>query len=497
MNFKKTFALFVLLSTSLIFAQSGPPAYTGPISNMVQNVTLGTTTWNTIAPQPITPVIVVSGTTYWRNNTHSMILPNYTLPRAEGMADRLLFVDGSTGAIKVSNSFCFDSRYQPIGTYLTNEVDPTVSSWAKAVNKPTYTPSEVGAYPLSGNPSGFLTSFTENDPTVAAFIKAITTTDISNWNNKQNSLGYTPVNDARTITINGISQDLTTNRIWNVGDVTSSALTATLSNYVTSTSLTATLGGYATTSALAGKENIIVAGATSQYWRGDKTWQTLDKNSVGLANVSNTADSDKPVSTATQTAINTKQNTLVSGTNIKTVNGNSILGSGDLTVGVNYTAGTGISIASNVITNTVPDQIVSLTGANNLSVTGTYPNFTITQYVPTVFNPTRTLNSNFTISTIKQANVNYSISLQVTNPLLIGTSTAAAYLEYSINSGSTWVSVSDALISSGVGVAVAVAITNTQTQILTGTIPANALVRIRTTTSGTASVVYVRGQETY
>jgi len=43
-----------------------------------------------------------------------------------------------------------------------------------------------------------------------------------------------------------------------------------------------------------------------------------------------------------------------------------------------YTSGTGISIASNVITNTAPDQIVSITGGGATSVTGTYPNFTVT-----------------------------------------------------------------------------------------------------------------------
>lgn len=32
----------------------------------------------------------------------------------------------------------------------------------------------------------------------------------------------------------------------------------------------------------------ITAGTTSQYWRGDKSWQTLDKSAVGLGNVPNT-----------------------------------------------------------------------------------------------------------------------------------------------------------------------------------------------------------------
>lgn len=58
----------------------------------------------------------------------------------------------------------------------------------------------------------------------------------------------------------------------------------------------------------------------------------LAKGDVGLSAVDNTADADKPVSTATQTALNGKQATLVSGTNIKTINDESILGSGNITI---------------------------------------------------------------------------------------------------------------------------------------------------------------------
>jgi hypothetical protein len=55
-------------------------------------------------------------------------------------------------------------------------------------------------------------------------------------------------------------------------------------------------------------EPTITAGTTSQYFRGDKTFQTLDKTAVGLANVDNTSDANKPISTATQTALNLKSN---------------------------------------------------------------------------------------------------------------------------------------------------------------------------------------------
>jgi hypothetical protein len=64
----------------------------------------------------------------------------------------------------------------------------------------------------------------------------------------------------------------------------------------------------ATQTALNGKENTITAGTTGQYFRGDKTFQTLNKSAVGLGNVDNTSDANKPISTATQTALDLKVN---------------------------------------------------------------------------------------------------------------------------------------------------------------------------------------------
>lgn len=57
-------------------------------------------------------------------------------------------------------------------------------------------------------------------------------------------------------------------------------------------------------------EPAITAGTTAQYWRGDKTWQTLNKAAVGLASVDDTSDANKPVSTAQQTALNGKAATV-------------------------------------------------------------------------------------------------------------------------------------------------------------------------------------------
>jgi hypothetical protein len=81
-----------------------------------------------------------------------------------------------------------------------------------------------------------------------------------------------------------------------------------------------------------------------------KVTPTQLKTSLALNNVDNTSDANKPVSSATQTALDAKQATLVSGTNIKTVNNTSLLGSGNITI----SGGGGGTWGS--ITGTLSDQ---------------------------------------------------------------------------------------------------------------------------------------------
>jgi hypothetical protein len=163
-------------------------------------------------------------------------------------------------------------------------------------------------------------------------------------------------------------------------------------------------------------------------------------------------------------------------------------------------AGTGIIYDDETgeITNSAPDQTVTINSGTGISVSGSYPSFTIsnTSATPTITNSvSRSLNSNFTVSSSKNAYVTYTVACSATNPLLAGSSTANVYLEYSTNGGSSWVSVSQQSITSSVALAVSVALTQSQTNVVSGYIPANALVRLRSTTSGTASVTYITGQE--
>ena len=91
------------------------------------------------------------------------------------------------------------------------------------------------------------------------------------------------------------------------------------------------------------KEPTITAGTTGQYYRGDKTFQTLDKTAVGLGNVDNTSDANKPISSATQTALDAKLSNIVEDTTPQLggnldLNGNDINGTGNVDVTGNVIA---------------------------------------------------------------------------------------------------------------------------------------------------------------
>lgn len=110
--------------------------------------------------------------------------------------------------------------------------------------------------------------------------------------------------------------------------------------------------------------------ALSNHIADKENPHAVTKAQVGLGNCDNTSDLDKPISTATQAALDTKQDNLVSGTNIKTVNGNSILGSGDIdfkTLSGQELSGTGdISVKQITDINGVSQSIFGTDPINTL-----------------------------------------------------------------------------------------------------------------------------------
>jgi hypothetical protein len=93
-------------------------------------------------------------------------------------------------------------------------------------------------------------------------------------------------------TLESLGAEATANKVidFSVIDNITFPTTEAVANKITSDVVDlvdAQLTNYATTVQLATKENTITAGTTAQYWRGDKSWQTLDKTAVGLENVAN------------------------------------------------------------------------------------------------------------------------------------------------------------------------------------------------------------------
>jgi hypothetical protein len=98
---------------------------------------------------------------------------------------------------------------------------------------------------------------------------------------------------------------------------------------------------------LDGKEATITATTSADYYRGDKTFQPLNKTAVGLANVDNTSDANKPVSTATQTALDTKTNKLIT-TNRQTASYTLVLGDADKLVEMNVATANDLTVPASV-----------------------------------------------------------------------------------------------------------------------------------------------------
>ena len=93
----------------------------------------------------------------------------------------------------------------------------------------------------------------------------------------------------------------------------------------------------------------------------------VTKAQVGLGNVDNTSDANKPVSNATQTALNGKQDTLVSGNNIKTVANQSLVGSGNVALSK---SDVGLANVANVDTTNASNISSGTLDANRLATSG-------------------------------------------------------------------------------------------------------------------------------
>jgi hypothetical protein len=137
-----------------------------------------------------------------------------------------LTTTGTGAATLVANVLNIPTPPTATFTSLTTTGNSGASTLLSGVlNVPTYTLSGLGGQPLATNLtslSGLTYASTSFVKMTAAgvfsldtntYLTSITSSDVTT------ALGYTPVTNARTLTINGSTQDLTANRTWSVGDV--------------------------------------------------------------------------------------------------------------------------------------------------------------------------------------------------------------------------------------------------------------------------------------
>lgn len=77
-----------------------------------------------------------------------------------------------------------------------------------------------------------------------------------------------------------------------------------------------------------------------------------------------------------------------------------------------YSAGTAMSLVGTTFNNTAPDQTVSLTGAGTTSITGTYPNFTISSGTSLTNGTNTTVTGAGTVGSPYQVNVSLAATIQ-------------------------------------------------------------------------------------
>lgn len=231
----------------------------------------------------------------------------------------------------------------------------------------------------------------------------LSSTDWNTFNNKQNALGFVPYNSTNP---SGYTANSTDAQLRDRSTHTGTQLSSTISDFNTAVDARVVAG-------ITGKENTIAAGLTSQYWRGDKTWQTLDKTSVGLSNVDNTSDANKPVSTATQTALNLKYDAsnpsgYISANQTITFTGDAT-GSGNTSVSLTIPAATVTNAKmANMLSGYIKGRATAGTGA---------PEDLSTTQVKTLLslnNVNNTSDANKPISTATQAALDTKYS--ITNP---------------------------------------------------------------------------------
>lgn len=184
----------------------------------------------------------------------------------------------------------------------------------------------------------------------------------------------------------------------------------------------------------------------------------LTKSQVGLNNIDNTTDLNKPISTATQTALNGKLSSEVDG-----------------------------SITNEIQTLSLSGSNLSISSGNSVAL----PSIIVPTYNFTVIRPVNS--TSFTPSTSQSYRVYYNVEVSCTASIG-GASSGSVVLQY--YNGSSWVN-SGGVIKNSNTVTLAIVLNSVTVQggTISGEFPANTQLRLVSTSAGTTTITYNTGQE--
>ena len=374
------------------------------------------------------------------------------------------YIKNKPTAVSIFNN---DAGYLTAGTLSASEQDPIWNAakgnyytalqlstkfagsasveWLNIIN----TPTTLAGYGIT------------NAMSTAHAANGITAGNITNWNaafgwGNHNLMGY----------VTGVTA---TGPIFSSGgttpDISISKANATTAGYLSA----------ADWNTFNNKESSLAAGTTSQYYRGDKTWQTLDKAAVGLANVDNTTDLNKPISTATQGALDLKEN-------VGNKSTNTALGNSDL---LYPTQNAVKSYVDTQITNATPDATTLVKGkvqlAGDLGGTAALPS--VLKINGAALGTTTTTDANILVAnsaTSKWESVGMSGDVKIANTGLATIQPDAVTTGKIANANVTTAKIADANVTAskltaGAGTAGRVAVADVAGAVTYGNIPSSSI----------------------
>lgn len=275
----------------------------------------------------------------------------------------------TSGATEISTALA--SKADTATTYTKTEVDTALGGKVNTSTYETYTAATSTAIGNKANSSDVYTkSETSGATEIATALNAkldttaYTPTDLSNYYQKSETSGATQISTA----LDGKANTATTYTKTEVDNAITAATSTKQDTLVSGTNIKTinneSLIGSGNINIQGGGGNNVIELTQAQY----DALTDIDPDAFYIITDADGGATSGQVQTMINTAIATKQDTLVSGTNIKTINNESILGSGNIDIqggGKAIEAGAGISVTTGATADTVSLDVPIRKGKSN------------------------------------------------------------------------------------------------------------------------------------